>query len=114
MESILGIDQPKKIRIVLVDDHPLMRRALRDVLEREPDFAVVGEAGNGSEGFDLSGELRPDIVIMDISMPVMDGGEANRRISAFNFTILVLILTVPTDAETLFCILQAWASGHLG
>ena len=101
------------IRILLVDDHPLVRRALRDILEKESDLQVVGEAGDGRQAVDMTGELTPDIVIMDISMPVLNGVEATKQIKASNPLTSVLILTVHTDLETIFSILQAGASGYL-
>lgn len=112
-EFTLGTDRPRTIKIIIADDHPLMRSALRDVLEREPDFEVVGEAGNGVEAVDLAERLRPDIVIMDIAMPVMNGVEATKRIRACSSLPPVLILTVHTDIETIYSILQAGASGYL-
>ena len=102
-----------KIRILLVDDHPLVRRALRDILEKEPDLHVIGEAGDGLEALRMTEESRPDIVIMDISMPNMNGVEATKQIKAANPLALVLILTVHTDVETIFSILQAGAGGYL-
>lgn len=103
----------QEIRILVVDDHPLVRRALRDILEKEPDLRVIGEVSNGQEAVTATEEQRPDIVIMDISMPVMNGVEATKRIKASNPLIAVLILTVHTDVETIFSILQAGASGYL-
>jgi two-component system, NarL family, response regulator LiaR len=103
----------QQTRILLVDDHPLVRRALRDILEREPDLHVIGEAGDGRQAIDMTEEHRPDIVIMDISMPVLNGVEATKQIKASNPLISVLILTVHTDVETIFSILQAGASGYL-
>ena len=111
--SLVASDQPKKISIVIADDHPLMRRALRDLLEQEPDLVVLGEAGNGVEAIELNERHSPDVVIMDIAMPVMNGVEATERIKAANPRTLVLILTVHTDIETIFSILQAGASGYL-
>ncbi len=104
---------PGEVRILLVDDHPLVRRALRDILEGEPDFRVVGEAGNGEEAVQMTRRLLPDIVIMDISMPVLNGVEATKQIKASYPLTSVLILTVHTDVETIFSILQAGASGYL-
>ena len=105
--------EPSKIRILLVDDHPLVRRALRDILEREPDLQVIGEAGDGRQAIDMTEQHHPDIVIMDISMPNMNGVEATKQIKASNPLTSVLILTVHTDVETIFSILQAGASGYL-
>jgi DNA-binding NarL/FixJ family response regulator len=102
-----------KTRILLVDDHPLVRRALRDILEKESDLEVVGEAGDGRQAIDMTGQYRPDIVIMDISMPILNGVEATKQIKASNPLVSVLILTVHTDVETIFSILQAGASGYL-
>jgi NarL family two-component system response regulator LiaR len=102
-----------KIRILLVDDHPLVRRALRDILEREPDLEVIGEAGDGQEALEMTKQHQPDIVIMDISMPLMNGVEATKLIKASSPLASVLILTVHTDVETIFSILQAGASGYL-
>ncbi len=101
------------IRILLVDDHPLVRRALRDLLEKEPDLEVVGEAGDGLEALHMTAEHHPDIVIMDISMPNMNGVEATKQIKSSNPFVVVLILTVHTDVETIFSILQVGASGYL-
>lgn len=109
MESAEG----QKIRILLVDDHPLVRRALRDILDKEPDLQVIDEAGNGLQAVEMTEQHRPDIVIMDISMPVLNGVEATKRIKASNPLTSVLILTVHTDVETIFSILQAGASGYL-
>jgi NarL family two-component system response regulator LiaR len=86
---------------------------LRDVLEREPDLRVIGEAGDGLQAIDMSRRCSPDVVIMDISMPVLNGVEATKQIKAFNPLTAVLILTVHTDIETIFSILQAGASGYL-
>jgi DNA-binding NarL/FixJ family response regulator len=105
--------EPGKTRIVLVDDHPLVRRALRDILEKEADLEVVAEAGDGIQAIEMTEQHHPDIVIMDISMPRMSGVEATRRIKASLPVTAVLILTVHTDVETIFSILQAGASGYL-
>lgn len=109
----MAADERATIRVLLADDHPLIRKALRDTLEKEPDLEVVGEAGNGAEAVELTAQLRPDVVIMDVSMPVMNGVEATRRIKEADPLTLVLILTVVTDVNTIFNILQAGASGYL-
>jgi DNA-binding NarL/FixJ family response regulator len=90
-----------------------MRKALRDLLEQEPDLEVLGEAGNGREAIELTERYSPDVVIMDIAMPVMNGVEATERIKTSSPHTSVLILTVHTDIETIFSILQAGASGYL-
>jgi two-component system, NarL family, response regulator LiaR len=105
--------ESQNTRILLVDDHPLVRRALRDIIEKEPDLEVVDEAGDGLQAIEMTGRYHPDIVIMDISMPNMNGVEATKQIKASNPATAVLILTVHTDVETIFSILQAGASGYL-
>jgi DNA-binding NarL/FixJ family response regulator len=101
------------IRIVLADDHPVLRTGLRTLLEQEPDMTVVGEAGDGREAVALAQRLRPDVVIMDISMPALDGLEATRQIRAAGLPTGVLILTVHAQERYLFPVLKAGASGYL-
>jgi two-component system response regulator DegU len=109
----VGLAETRQTRILLVDDHPLVRRALRDILDKEPDFTVVGEAADGRQAIQMTQEHQPDIVIMDISMPVLNGVEATKQIKVSSPLTSVLILTVHTDLETIFSILQAGASGYL-
>jgi DNA-binding NarL/FixJ family response regulator len=101
-----------KTTILLADDHPLLRKALRDLLEREEDFKIVAEAGDGEEAVKLTTELVPNVVIMDISMPNLDGLEAIRQIKATYPNIAVLVLTVHDD-EYIAEVLQAGAAGYL-
>lgn len=103
----------KKTRIILADDHPLLRQALRSVLEKQPDLEVIAEAGDGEEAVKLATELVPDVVIMDISMPKLNGLEATRQIKENRSTIAVLVLTVHSDNEHILSILQAGAGGYL-
>jgi len=105
--------QSNKTRIVLADDHPLLRKALRDLLEKEPTFQIIGEAGDGVEAVKLAGELAPDIIIMDISMPNLDGLQATQQIKTKHPDIAVLVLTVHTDDECILDILKAGAAGYL-
>ncbi len=102
-----------KIRILLVDDHAILRAGLRVLLSDEPDIEVVGEAGDGQEAVAKGESLSPDVVLMDISMPIMDGLEATRRIHQCCPEVKVLVLTVHDSEEYLFQILEAGGSGYL-
>ena len=101
------------IRILIADDHGLMRAGLRAVLEDEPAIEVVGEASNGEEVLHLTGELLPDIVLLDIGMPGIDGIEATRRLKKSYPQIQVLILTVYDEESLLREAIRAGASGYL-
>lgn len=101
------------IRVLLVDDHPVVRVGLRALIEMEADMQVVGEAGDGAEGLALVEAEKPDVVVMDISMPEMDGLEATRRIRAGNPEVCVLILTVHAQERYLFPVLRAGAAGYV-
>jgi two-component system response regulator NreC len=102
-----------KIRILLVDDHAILRAGLRALLSAEPDIEVVSEAGNGLEAVAQTEKLSPDIVLMDITMPVMDGLEATRRIHQSCPEVKVLVLTIHDSEEYLFQILEAGGAGYL-
>jgi DNA-binding NarL/FixJ family response regulator len=102
-----------KVTILMADDHPIFRKAVRDILEKEPDFSVRAEANNGEEAVNLATQLGPDIVIMDISMPGMNGLEATREIKAKHPSIGILVLTVHNDIEHILSILEAGAAGYL-
>jgi len=103
----------KKIRVLLADDHPVVRVGVRTLVNSEPDMEVVGEAGTGLQAINLTQELHPDVVVMDISMPEMDGLEATRRIHAIIPEIQVLILTVHAQERYLFPVLKAGAAGYI-
>ena len=113
MGSSSSSSSSSSIRIILADDHPVVRMGLRALLDSEPDIQVVGEANNGVEALDLVASLMPDIVVMDISMPEMDGMEATRRIRDSFPEIKVLILTVHAQERYLFPVLKAGAAGYV-
>ncbi|TDD22695.1 response regulator [Nonomuraea diastatica] len=102
-----------KIRLLLVDDQPMLRLGFRMVFETQPDLEVVGEAGDGAQGVAMTGALRPDVVLMDVRMPVMDGIEATRRIVGSGSPARVLLLTTFNLDEYVFSGLRAGASGFL-
>ncbi|WP_424217051.1 response regulator (plasmid) [Streptomyces sp. BI20] len=101
------------VRVVLVDDQPLVRSGLRVLMADHPDLEVVGEAGTGVEAVAAVAELEPDVVVMDIRMPDMDGIEATRRITAGPTASRVLILTTFDEDEHVLGALRAGASGFL-
>ncbi|MGV9269822.1 response regulator [Kitasatospora sp. NPDC003701] len=101
------------VRVLLVDDQPLVRSGLRVIMADHPDLAVVGEAGNGAEAVRLVGELSPDVVVMDIRMPGMDGIEATRLITAGPATARVLVLTTFDEDDHVYAALRAGASGFV-
>ena len=102
-----------KIRILLADDHQVLRSGLRALLNMEPDFDVVGEASNGVEAVKLAETLRPDIIVMDVSMPEMDGLKAAEEIQSLGLKSKIVILTVHADEQYLFQTLKAGASGFV-
>ncbi len=101
------------IRLLLVDDHEIVRAGLRTLLGRHPEVEVVGEAGSGEEAVALATQLRPDVVLMDITMPGMDGVEATRRIKATAPEVNVLALTIHEEEAYFFEMLNAGASGYV-
>ncbi|MFL7891962.1 MAG: response regulator [Anaerolineales bacterium] len=103
----------EKIRLLIVDDHPVVRDGLRGMLENQPDFEIAGDASEGSEAVQLVESLHPDIVLMDLRMPVMDGVTALREIKIQNPQVQVLVLTTyDSDADILPAI-EAGAAGYL-
>jgi DNA-binding NarL/FixJ family response regulator len=103
----------RPVRVLLADDQPLLRTGFRMVLGAEPDLDVVGEAGDGAEAVDLARRLLPDVVLMDIRMPRMDGVAATRSIVAARLPVRVLILTTFDLDEYIVGALRAGASGFL-
>ncbi len=101
------------IRLLLVDDHSILRAGLRMLFAAEPDLQIVGEAGSGAEAIDAVRTLRPDVVIMDVAMPGMNGIEATRQIKELHPEIAVLALTMHEDEQYFFEMLNAGASGYI-
>ncbi|MBG0559877.1 response regulator [Actinoplanes aureus] len=100
------------ISVLLADDHQLVRTGFRVILEMEDDITVVGEASDGAQATDLALRLRPDVVLMDVEMPGVDGLEATRRIAAASGPSVLILTTFDRD-DYLFAALQAGASGFL-
>ena len=101
------------IRVLLVDDHVVVRRGLSALLETYEEIEVVGEASGGAEGAELAGRLLPDVVLMDLVMPEMDGIEATRRLKAVSPTTQVIVLTSYSEDERIFPAIKAGALSYL-
>ncbi len=102
-----------EIRVLLVDDHTLFREGLGMIIANQPDMVVVGEASDGQEAVHKAAELKPDLILMDIQMPVMDGIEATRRIKKELPATTIVVLTVREDEEKLFEAIKSGAQGYL-
>jgi two-component system, NarL family, response regulator LiaR len=103
----------ERIRILIVDDHSLIREGLRAVLETQPDMELVGEARDGVEGVSRARTLRPDVVLMDMNLPRMDGVEATRQIVQNDPAVRVLVLSNYMDDDKVLGVLKAGAKGYL-
>jgi len=101
------------VRLLLVDDHEIVRAGLRMLFSAEPDVQIVGEAGSGREAIEQVGRLAPDVVLMDVAMPDMNGIDATRRIKEAFPQVAVLALTMHEDEEYFFEMLSAGASGYV-
>jgi len=102
-----------KLTVLIADDHPLVREALHQALDGERDIEVVAEAGDGEEAVKLASELKPDVAVMDIVMPKLNGIEATRKIKEIAPNIAILILTAYDDDEYVLGLLDAGAAGYL-
>ncbi len=102
-----------EIRVLIADDHAILRDGIRSLLEIQPEIRVVGEAANGREALEKVKLLSPDVVLMDVAMPEMNGLEATRQIKALHPQIKILILTQHDDREYVEPLLQAGASGYV-
>lgn len=104
---------PKPIRVLIADDHTIVRSGVRLLLEGEPDMEVVGEAITGDAALEMAEALQPDVILMDIAMPGVDGIEATRRVKAASPQVGVLVLTMHRSDEHFFAMLKAGASGYV-
>jgi DNA-binding NarL/FixJ family response regulator len=102
-----------EIKVLLAEDHTIVRKGLRALLEDAKGIVIIGEAENGYEAVDMSNQHQPDVVVMDISMPLLNGLEATRRIKEENSDIKVIILTMHADEEYVLQGLRAGADGYL-
>ena len=102
-----------KIRIIIADDHVVVREGTRELLQKEQDLEVVGEAGDGEEAVRLVKELKPDVAIVDVSMPRLNGIEATKQIKVISPSTAVLILTAYDYDQYVFALLEAGAAGYL-
>lgn len=103
----------EKVRVLLVDDHALFREGLAGIIDSQPDMQVVGEANDGLEAFVKAQELKPDLILMDVQMPGMDGLEAARQIKQTLPEAVIIMLTVRDDDEKLFGALKNGSQGYL-
>lgn len=101
------------IRVVLADDHPLMRDGIRNLLEQEPDISVVGETSNGTEAIQLTEELRPDVLLLDMELPGLAGVEVARRLKSAGSPVRILALSAYDDKHYIQGLLGAGAAGYL-
>jgi NarL family two-component system response regulator LiaR len=102
-----------KIKVLIADDHAVVREGTRQILEQETDLTVVAEAGDGEEAVRLAGIFKPDVAIIDIAMPKLDGIQATKQIKALYPSIIVLILSAYDDDQFVFGFLDAGAAGYL-
>ncbi|KKJ98217.1 two-component system response regulator NarL [Pseudomonas sp. NP21570] len=100
-------------RILLVDDHPMMRRGLRDLLELEDDLEMVGEVGNGEDAIRLAQEIEPDLILMDLNMPGIDGLETTRRMRDADIDARIIMFTVSDEQSHVLEALRNGADGYL-
>lgn len=101
------------IRVLIVDDHAVVRAGMQMLLESDPDVTVVGEGANGEDAIRLTKELQPDVVLMDVTMPVLDGIEATRQITSMEGAPAVLALTIHEGEDYFFHMLLAGAAGYV-
>jgi len=102
-----------KIRVMIADDHPLVRQGIKQILELEEDIVVIGQASNGSEAVRIARECKPDVILMDINMPVVNGIQAIKELRQDQYQFKIIVLTIHEDREYLFKTLQLGAEGYV-
>jgi DNA-binding NarL/FixJ family response regulator len=102
-----------RIRVLVADDHPVFRYGMRAILEAEPDTELVGEAASGEKAIALAADLRPDVILMDLNMPGVNGIEATRKIMETNPDTGILMLTMFEDDDSVFAAMRAGARGYV-
>jgi DNA-binding NarL/FixJ family response regulator len=105
--------KPHLTRVLLADDHPRVRKGMRNLLQRIPDIEIVGEASNGLQAVEMVNQLSPDILLLDMEMPVMDGTEVASRLREMDSPVHILVLSAHDDQQYIKCMLDAGASGYL-
>jgi DNA-binding NarL/FixJ family response regulator len=105
--------QALRIRVLIVDDHKIVRAGLASLLNEQPDIEVIGQAGNGREAISMAGSLHPDVIIMDVSMPVMNGDEATRQIKTQMPGARIIALSMFEDDEIMQKMFQAGAEKYV-
>ena len=107
------MDAPEKIKVLIVDDHQVVRQGLRTFLELQEDVLVVGEAGDGQTAVEMVRQLNPNVVLMDLVMPYLDGISATRQVKSLGTEVKVIALTSFTEDDKVFPVIQAGASSYL-
>jgi NarL family two-component system response regulator LiaR len=110
---LIFLEEPTMIRILIVDDHPVVRKGMRALLAEEQDMQVVGEAVNGQESLRLAADLRPDVILMDLVMPEMNGIDAIQAITAANPQARILVMTSFAADDKVFPAIKAGALGYV-
>jgi DNA-binding NarL/FixJ family response regulator len=103
----------EKIRVVLADDHPFLRTGIRKILDKTPDIVVVGEAGDGHQALQLVETLSPDVLVLDVEMPNLNGIQVARQLAASDSQVRVLVLSAHDDRAHIFGMLEAGVAGYL-
>ena len=106
-------EKAPRTRVVVVDDHKIVREGLATILSEQPDIEVIAQAGNGREAIDLVNRMHPDVVVMDVSMPLMNGDEATRQIKMMNPETRIIALSMFEDSEMIQKMFGAGAEGYV-